>query len=83
MATYDYQPHQKQIIFNDDPDLIPIKYNLPSPPVLHKIDGFGLKPEDQIFQYQKMPKKLYDLNRLKISPFEKNLTLIGNFLSKY
>lgn len=71
MAKHDYQPHQKVIIFNDDPDLVPIKYKLPDPPPLKDIDGYGLKPEEQFFKYAHMPKRLRDIDKKKLSPIEK------------
>ena len=57
-----YLPYEKAIVVNDDPpDLYPIKIELPEPPELHKIDGFGLPCNEQYFRPPQMPKKLVDL----------------------
>ena len=57
-----YRPHETAIIFNDDdPDLYPIRMELPTPPAYHLIDGFGLPADKQYFNPPKMPVKLTKL----------------------
>lgn len=67
-----YLPHDEYIIFNEnvafpeqEQELVPIKYKLPTPPPLDKIDGWGLPPEEQFFAAFKpiIPPKLAKLNR--------------------
>lgn len=56
-----YLPPEKSVILNDDPDMYPIEVNLPKPPPLHTIDGFGLPAAEQFFRLQEMPTKLTEL----------------------
>ena len=61
---YKYQEADKYVIFNDnDRDLVPVRVDLPEPPPYEEIDGFGLPPEDQVFQYQQYPSKLKKLEK--------------------
>ncbi len=54
-----YLPADEFFIVNDnDPDLDPIKIYLPEPPNLRTIDGYGLKPEDQMWEVPRMPLEL-------------------------
>jgi len=55
-------------MFNEDPDLKPIKVDLPTPPDPKEIIGYGLPPEKQMFKRPKMPAKLYKLNSDKKIP---------------
>lgn len=59
---YTYQPHEKIITWNDDPDMTPITWELPDPPPLEEIDGFGLHPSKQKFKHRELPFKLKKLN---------------------
>ena len=59
---YEYEPHEKIITWNDDPDLKPITWELPDPPPLETIDGYGLHPSKQKFQHRTLPHKLRKLN---------------------
>jgi hypothetical protein len=45
----------------NDPDLHPIRTKLPECPDWDKIDGFGKKKEDQVFEKEVVPKKLKQL----------------------
>lgn len=59
-----YKPHDKYIVFNDDDaDLVPIKYELPEPPPLETIDGYGLEAKEQYFKKPQYSKKLQALMR--------------------
>ena len=61
-TPYKYKEADTYVVVNDnDPDLTPIVLSLPKPPPLHLIDGYGLKPEDQRFQRDVIPRKLLDL----------------------
>lgn len=63
-----YKPHEKVIVWNDnDPDLKPIKWELPDPPPLETIEGYGLDPKDQFFRHPVMPHKLKKLNGVVMS----------------
>lgn len=57
-----YLPHESLIVWNNDPDLKQIAYELPEPPPLNEIDGYGLAPEKQKFVHRPMPHKLRKLN---------------------
>lgn len=61
-------------IHNEDTYLTPIKIELPEPPPMEQITGFGLPPEQQVFQYEKMPESLAKLE----SEVEKNKRLAGD-----
>lgn len=51
-----YQEADKYIVFHEhDPDLTPIVFRLPDPPEYTLIDGYGLKPMDQIFKKLTIP----------------------------
>lgn len=50
-------------INTDDPDLIPIKIEMPEPPDWSEIEGYGLPAKDQFFRRQRYPKKLKLLER--------------------
>jgi hypothetical protein len=69
-----YKPHDKFIVFNDnDEDLYPIRYELPDPPPLQDIDGYGLQFKDQFFQRPAYSRKLLALIKkpgLSSSKFE-------------
>ena len=58
-----YGDADKFIIFNEDPDLEPIKVMLPEPPELHLIDGFGIPSYAQKFKRVEMPQKLIELQQ--------------------
>ena len=68
-----YLPADKEIVFNTgDPDLIPIRYKLPTPPKAEKIEGYGLPAEDQKWVHKPMPQKLKELqDRKDLTPREK------------
>ena len=57
-----YQPHEKLIVWNNDPDLKQVAYELPDPPPLETIDGYGLPYEKQRFTHRPIPHKLKKLN---------------------
>lgn len=47
-----------------DKDLRPIYISLPSPPEnIHKIDGYGLHPDDQFFKRVEIPQKITNLEK--------------------
>lgn len=48
-------------LVNDDPDLVPIRISLPSPPRLSLIDGYGLKSSEQRFRRVQTPERLKNL----------------------
>lgn len=48
---------------DDDPELTPIKIYLPAPPDYKLIDGYGKKPEDQMWERPKIPPKLISIQR--------------------
>lgn len=57
-----YKQPEKFIVYNEnDPDLQPIKVNLPSPPEYHKIANFGLPAKEQKFRPPTIPEKLSNL----------------------
>ena len=58
-----YEAADDSFLVNDDPALTPVRINLPSPPPLHLIDGYGLPPREQRFEYQVVPPKLVTLER--------------------
>jgi hypothetical protein len=59
-----YKPALKSIMVNDhDPDLSPIKIELPPIPKLRTIEGYGLPPEDQKFTRLETPEQLRELER--------------------
>ena len=75
----DYGTYDRTITFNDnDPDLIPIVYTLPTPPSLDTIDGFGLPKEQQYFRRVKIPSKLIALNREPLTSNQKIMALESN-----
>ena len=58
-----YLPHDKFITFNqNDTELKAVTLKLPDPPPLNMIDGYGLPPEQQMFQYAKLPSRLQYLS---------------------
>jgi len=67
-----YKKYDTHIIFNEDPDLEPIKVKLPKPPAKEKIVGYGLPYNEQKFKRPFIPNKLFELNKRKdISDNEK------------
>lgn len=63
-----YLPAQKYQTFNDnDTELRPWTIKLPEPPPLWSIDGYGLAPEEQYFQYTEDPPRL---KQLSLSAYE-------------
>lgn len=57
-----YKDHDAYFVVNDhDPDLHPIRVDLPEPPSWDKIEGFGLHPRLQKFKFEKYPEKLSNL----------------------
>lgn len=72
-----YKRHDSHIIFNEDPDLKPIKVKLPMPPKNPKyIIGYGLPHKDQKFKRPSIPNKLFELNKKKdLTDGEKATTL--------
>ena len=71
-----YKEHDRHILFNEDPDLKPIRVKLPKPPTEKKIIGYGLPHEEQVFKRPFIPNKLFELNKRKdISDKEKSDTL--------
>jgi hypothetical protein len=56
-----YQKADTHFFVNEDKDLIPIRIPLPDCPDITTIDGYGLLPKEQKFQYQKEPYKLKKL----------------------
>lgn len=59
-------------INDEDPDLIPIKIDLPKAPNFKVIDGYGLSKEDQFFNYEEYPKKLKNLEISVKNEIKKN-----------
>lgn len=57
-----YQPHEKVMVWNDDIDLTPIEYELPDPPPLETIEGYGLPPKQQFWKHKPLPPKLEKIN---------------------
>lgn len=76
---YTYNPHEKIITWNEDPDMTPITWELPEPPPLEQIDGYGFHPEQQMFRHRLLPPKLKKLDqvvladnsKLELSPRQK------------
>jgi hypothetical protein len=63
-SEYKYLEADKFVVVNDnDPDLVPVKIALPPCPKIDTIDGYGLPPSKQKFQYQVMPDKLRDIEK--------------------
>lgn len=56
-----YKKADEYVLMNEDKHLHPIWIELPKPPELHLIDGFGLPASSQYFTPAKMPKKLQKL----------------------
>ena len=57
-----YLPADKYVMVNDrSKRLYPIRIDLPKCPPIETIDGYGLKSENQAFQYEKYPAKLKKL----------------------
>ena len=71
-CKYEYLSADKFIRVNEDPGLIPIKIYLPKLPRFDLIDGYGKPPDEQMFERQRIPIKLleiekkcdYDINRI-------------------
>ena len=81
---YTYEPHDKSFLVNDgDPDLIPIRISLPSPPKLELIEGYGLPPEEQRFKRVEMPLKLQQLQRKIIDTLNKRANDNRQFIITY
>jgi hypothetical protein len=58
-----YEEADRVIIFNEnDEDLQPIVYKLPSPPPPEQIEGYGLAPEKQMWRHKPMSQKLKELH---------------------
>lgn len=54
-----YRKADKEMVFNDDDtDLKPIHYQLPSPPPLEETYGYGLPPEEQYWKPFEIPPRL-------------------------
>ena len=70
-TSYKYNQAIDHILLNsEDEDLYPVSipvptpeeyYNLPYEEAIKKIDGYGISPEKQRFQYQETPSKLTEL----------------------
>jgi len=60
-----YKKHDTHIIFNEDPDLEPVKVKLPKPPPEKEIAGYGLPKNEQKFKRPFIPNKLFELNKRK------------------
>lgn len=56
-----YQDTDTHFIANIDPDLHPIRIDLPEPPAWFLIDGFGKKPKEQKWKVPQPPKQLQEL----------------------
>ena len=57
-----YLPADEYVMVNDrSKRLYPIQIDLPKCPPIETIDGYGLKSENQVFQYEKYPAKLKKL----------------------
>lgn len=61
---FKYKSADKTITWNEDKDLKPITFQLPEPPELETIEGYGLPPEDQFWVHKPMPPKLAKINSL-------------------
>ena len=58
-----YKPPTQVVVFHEhDRDLDTIVIQLPSPPPLHTIEGYGKHPSDQYFIRTELPPKLASLN---------------------
>ena len=76
---HQYTAHETLMVWNEDIDLRPIAFELPSPPPLEQIDGYGLAPNKQKFEHRVLPHKLKKLNgaitaegsRIELSPRQK------------
>lgn len=67
-----YKKADTFVIVNDDPDLKPIKIPLPECPDITTIDGYGLKPEDQVFTRKELPARLKELQKRKYTEPDDN-----------
>jgi hypothetical protein len=74
---HSYKSADKFIMVNDDdPDMVAVKINLPPCPPLEEIDGYGLDPKKQKFEYQVIPQKLQDIEkRVRKETGRKEVTL--------
>lgn len=71
-----YKRADKFMVFNEDPDLTPIKVKLPSQPKLKEIVNYGRPRKDQKFERPRIPDRLQELNKSRtISLFDKALIL--------
>ena len=70
-----YKTSDRFITVNDDPDLEPIEMPMPECPDWSEIDGYGLPPHLQKFQYQVMPERLKKLQEHKKT--QKDLDVLG------
>ena len=62
--TTKYKKEDTEIWYNtDDPELTPIKIDLPKAPKASKIDGYGLEPKDQKFKAVQIPQSLQRVER--------------------
>jgi len=62
-----YKDAEEYVMINEgDVDLHPIRINLPSPPPVQLIDGYGLHPDDQYFRRLEIPPSLIELEELAL-----------------
>lgn len=67
-----YKKADTFVIVNEDPDLKPIKIPLPECPDITTIDGYGLKPEDQVFTRKELPARLKELQKRRYTDADEN-----------
>lgn len=66
-SNYTYSPPDASVLYHEnDPALTPIRLSLPHPPNIELIDGYGLDPEDQVFQRHEVPQKLKRLEEIAL-----------------
>ena len=58
-----YLPHEKIMVINESPQMIPIDIPLPDPPELQYIDGYGLHPSEQFYKRPTIPESLIRIQR--------------------
>lgn len=67
LKVSEYKPHDKYATYNDnDKDLTPVVLELPDPPPLESIDGYGVIPAQQRWQRLEIPARLAALDRMSL-----------------
>lgn len=74
-SQYKYLEADKYFVVNNgDIDLNPVYISLPEPPPAHTIDGYGVNPEDQVFERLTIPRRLLDLEQEAINATKEDLS---------